>query len=81
MTNWHTTVCETNEITIHYIRTGRSKPPVILLHGLMTNGLCWAGLAQALEEEYDVIMPEDMASQVYRTIDTDTKTTQTILSV
>ena len=58
MTNWATAVCKTNGITIHYTRTGGNKPPLILLHGLMTNGLCWTGLAQALEPEYDVIMPD-----------------------
>ena len=39
-------------------RTGGNKPHLVLLHGLMTNGLCWTGLAHALEEEYDVIMPD-----------------------
>ncbi|RBL89859.1 alpha/beta fold hydrolase [Chitinophaga flava] len=58
MANWQTGVCETNNISIHYTRTGGDKPPLILLHGLMTNGLCWTGLAHALEEEYDVIMPD-----------------------
>jgi N-formylmaleamate deformylase len=58
MTYWDTAVCETNGINIHYTRTGGNKPPLILLHGLMTNGLCWTGLAQVLEKEYDVIMPD-----------------------
>ncbi|OON66475.1 alpha/beta fold hydrolase [Hymenobacter sp. CRA2] len=58
MTNWTSAVCEANGIRIHYTRTGADKPPVILLHGLMTNGLCWSGLAQALEPEYDVVMPD-----------------------
>lgn len=58
MANWKTACCETNKISLHYTRTGGNKPPLILLHGLMTNGLCWAGLARALESEYDVIMPD-----------------------
>ncbi|WP_118975256.1 alpha/beta fold hydrolase [Taibaiella koreensis] len=58
MANWHAGVCETNGINIHYTRTGGDKPPLILLHGLMTNGLCWTGLARTLEQEYDVIMPD-----------------------
>ena len=58
MTSWSTAVCQTNGINLHYTRTGGNKPPVILLHGLMTNGRCWTGLAQALEQEYDVIMPD-----------------------
>ncbi len=58
MTYWNTEVCETNGINIHYTRTGGNKPPLILLHGLMTNGLCWTDLAHVLEKEYDVIMPD-----------------------
>jgi len=58
MTYWNTAVCETNGINIHYTRTGGNKPPLILLHGLMTNGVCWTGLAHVLENEYDVIMPD-----------------------
>ena len=58
MTYWDTADCETNGINIHYTRTGGSKPPLILLHGLMTSGVCWTGLARVLEKEYDVIMPD-----------------------
>lgn len=58
MTNWNTAACKTNTIKIHYTRTGGNKPPLILLHGLMANGLCWTGLARVLEKEYDVIMPD-----------------------
>lgn len=32
-----TAFCETNGINIHYIGTGGNKPPLILLHRLMTN--------------------------------------------
>lgn len=73
MHNWTTTTCKANDITIHYTRTGGNKPPVILLHGLMTNGLCWTNLARTLEKEYDVIMPDarghgqsDIPSEGYR---------------
>lgn len=58
MPAWKTAVCQTNNICIHYTRTGGSKPPLILLHGLMTNGLCWTGLARILEKDYDIIMPD-----------------------
>lgn len=58
MTHWKTDVCKTNNIQVHYTRTGGDKPPVVLLHGLMTNGLCWTGLARTLERDYDVIMPD-----------------------
>ena len=58
MANWMTGVCETNGIDIHYLRTGGSKPPLVLLHGLTGNGACWTPLARALEGEYDVVMPD-----------------------
>ena len=58
MTNWMTGVCEANGIKIHYLRTGGSKPPVVLLHGLTGSGGCWSPLARALEGEYDVVMPD-----------------------
>jgi N-formylmaleamate deformylase len=58
MTNWMTGVCETNGINIHYLRTGCSKPPLVLLHGLTGSGACWTSLARALESEYDLVMPD-----------------------
>jgi N-formylmaleamate deformylase len=56
--NWETAVCKTNGISIHYTRTGGGKPPLVLLHGLTGNGACWTGLAHALENKYDIIMPD-----------------------
>jgi N-formylmaleamate deformylase len=58
MTNWMTGFCQTNGINIHYLRTGGSKPPLVLLHGLTGSGACWIPLARALEAEYDVVMPD-----------------------
>lgn len=58
MAEWNTAFCETNGINIHYTRTGGSKPALVLLHGLTANGACWTGLANALEKEYDIIMPD-----------------------
>lgn len=55
---WVTGTCKANGIDIHYLRTGGNKPPVVLLHGLMTNGACWTPLARALEEDYDVVIPD-----------------------
>lgn len=55
---WATGTCEANGIDVHYLRTGGNKPPIVLLHGLMTKGACWTPLALALEKEYDVIMPD-----------------------
>jgi N-formylmaleamate deformylase len=58
MTNWISAVCEANGINIHYLRTGGCKPPLVLLHGLTGSGACWIPLARALEDEYDVVMPD-----------------------
>jgi len=58
MTSWMTGVCEANGINIHYLRTGGSKPPLVLLHGLTGSGACWSPLARALEGEYDIVMPD-----------------------
>jgi pimeloyl-ACP methyl ester carboxylesterase len=58
MTNWIRGVCQANGINIHYLRTGGSKPPLIALHGLTGSGACWTPLARALEDEYDVVMPD-----------------------
>lgn len=58
MNKWSAKSSEANGIHIHYLRTGGDKPPVVLLHGLMTKGACWTPLARALEEDYDVIMPD-----------------------
>lgn len=58
MADWITRTCKTNGIEMHFLRTGGDKPPVVLLHGLMLSGACWTPLARALEEDYDVIMPD-----------------------
>ena len=58
MAGWITGTCKANGIDIHYLRTGGDKPPIVLLHGLMLNGACFTPLARALEENYDVIMPD-----------------------
>jgi N-formylmaleamate deformylase len=58
MTSWTSGVCEANGIDIHYLRTGGSKPPLVLLHGLIGNGACWTPVARALEGECDVVMPD-----------------------
>ncbi|MBB6479904.1 alpha/beta fold hydrolase [Spirochaeta isovalerica] len=48
-----------NNINLHYYRTGKGvKKTLILVHGFSDNGLCWTQVARALEDEYDVIMPD-----------------------
>ncbi len=58
MTSWTTGVCEANGISLHYLRTGGVRPPLVLLHGLMGSGACWSPLARFLEADYDVVMPD-----------------------
>jgi N-formylmaleamate deformylase len=58
VTRWTSGVCAANGIDIHYLRTGGAKPPLVLLHGLTGNGACWTPLARALENTYDVVMPD-----------------------
>lgn len=50
--------CRANDISIHYTRTGNNKPPIVLLHGLVANGMCWKNIAQALTDNFNVIMPD-----------------------
>ncbi len=58
MTGWTKGICKANGIDVHYLRTGGNKPSVVLLHGLILSGACWALLARALEGDFDVIMPD-----------------------
>jgi len=58
MRTWTDGQVTANGITIHYLRTGGARPPVVLLHGLTDNGACWTHLARDLEADYDLIMPD-----------------------
>lgn len=56
--HWTDGVCRANGINIHYLRTGGNKPTIIALHGLAGNSVCWSPIARALEQHYDIIMPD-----------------------
>lgn len=57
MQPWTEGDVSTNGIRLHYHRTGAGdKPALVLLHGITDSGLCWSPVAQALENDYDVIM-------------------------
>jgi len=58
MSHWTEHSCNTNNISLHCTRTGTGKTPLILLHGLAANGACWIDVALALEDDYDVLMPD-----------------------
>lgn len=59
MTEWPDSHAHANGIDIYYHRTGGpNQPSIILLHGVMDNGLCWTRVARDLQERFDVIMPD-----------------------
>jgi pimeloyl-ACP methyl ester carboxylesterase len=58
MTSRTSGTCAANGIDIHYVRTGGDKPPLVALHGLTGSGACWTLLARALQDRYDVVMPD-----------------------
>lgn len=41
-------------VRIHYYRRGAGRP-LVLAHGRGDNGECWTPLAEALEDEYDIV--------------------------
>ena len=53
---WKSGFVTTNKINIHYTRTGGDKQPLILMHGVADDGLCWTPVARALCSDYDIIM-------------------------
>nr|MDO8111025.1 alpha/beta hydrolase [Candidatus Sigynarchaeota archaeon] len=53
---WTENFIDLNGVHICYHRTGGNKPPIILLHGISDNGLCWTRVAKDLEKDFDVIM-------------------------
>ena len=60
-TNWQQGDVELNDMTMHYTRTGGSKPAVVLAHGFSDNGMCWLPVAQDLSASYDVVLPDARA--------------------
>jgi N-formylmaleamate deformylase len=53
----------TNGINLHYYRTARdsrtrSRPSLVLLHGITDSGLCWPRVVKALAPEYDMVLPD-----------------------
>lgn len=53
---WASGFISVNGIQLHYHRTGGEKPAILFLHGLTDSGLCWSGLVQSLEAEFDCIL-------------------------
>lgn len=61
MPGWTSGVFERDGVELHFLRTGGAKPPLVLLHGLTASGACWSPLARALEDRFDVVMPDARA--------------------
>jgi N-formylmaleamate deformylase len=45
-----------NGTRLHYYSTGGEKPPLILVHGITDDGLCWMPVAEALADKHNVFM-------------------------
>jgi N-formylmaleamate deformylase len=58
MPQWSDGYLTTNNLKIHYYRTGGDKPQVVINHGAGDDGLCFTHIVKQLEQDYDVIMPD-----------------------
>jgi len=56
MDKWTTGYFVSHGTKLHYYRTGGPKPPLVLLHGITDDGLCWAPVAEVFAQKYDIIM-------------------------
>jgi N-formylmaleamate deformylase len=57
MTEWSEGDLSANGITIHYHRSrSNDQPPILLLHGITDNGLCWSRVARDLDG--DIVMTD-----------------------
>lgn len=45
-----------NGVNLHYYRTGGEKAPLVLVHGISDDAMCWQTVAEALSEDFDVVM-------------------------
>lgn len=58
--DWQDHFVELENMRLHYWRAGSGKP-VIMLHGITDNGRCWGRTADALAQEFDVILVDQRA--------------------
>lgn len=56
--DWHEDTVVANGIRQHYWRTSGDGRPLVLLHGMLGSGLTWLRVARALEDDFDVVMPD-----------------------
>lgn len=41
---------------LHYYRTGNGEQPLVLVHGITDDSMCWASVAKALSDRFDIFM-------------------------
>jgi N-formylmaleamate deformylase len=60
MSNFTPNDITANGINIHYHRSTPpgGGPPVLMIHGLTDNGMCWIRVANELSSSYDLILPD-----------------------
>jgi N-formylmaleamate deformylase len=56
MDSWTESRVAANGVTLQIYRTGGGRQPLILVHGITDNGLCWTPVAGRLSSRCDVIM-------------------------
>jgi N-formylmaleamate deformylase len=56
MNAWTSEYVVSHGTRLHYYRTGGAKPPLVLIHGITDDGLCWTPVAELLAETHDVVM-------------------------
>ena len=56
MNKWISDDIVSHGTKLHYYRTGGQKQPLVLIHGISDDGLCWSPVAKVLAADYDVIM-------------------------
>jgi len=56
MSSWQEGDVTLAGVRLHYPRTGGTKPPLVLAHGVTDDGSCWTPVAENLAPDYDVIM-------------------------
>ena len=67
MAIWQSNDVQANGIQQHITRTGGDKPPLLPVHGVSDDGLCWSPVAVDLSADYDVIMILNLQMAVVRT--------------
>lgn len=55
MLSWRPGDIVVKGVRLHYARTGGTKPPLVLAHGITDDGLCWSPVAEILAADYDII--------------------------